>query len=160
VVMNGVETSTPIRHYQLTYGNGIPLELASIQETGSDGQSTLPGVTLHWSLFQEAYDPSGCTPYAQPYPGTNPTFCWGFPLIDWVDNGYNGKVSYSYQFVQPGGSYQDTWGSPAVQKYVTVPQVTRRTADPGATGASTPVVDTYSYTPSTGSGNSNAIEPE
>src|SRR5262249_61090849 len=75
VVMNGVETSTPIRHYQLTYGNGIPLELASIQETGSDGQSTLPGVTLHWSLFQEAYDPSGCTPYAQPYPGTNPTFC-------------------------------------------------------------------------------------
>src|SRR5262249_21291822 len=38
VVMNGVETSTPIRHYQLTYGNGIPLELASIQETGSDGQ--------------------------------------------------------------------------------------------------------------------------
>jgi RHS repeat-associated protein len=81
------------------------------------------------------------------------------PLLTSVSNGYNGTVSYAYQIVKPGTSYEDEWGPTKSQSQVTLPQVSSRTVDPSSTlGGSTPVAQTYSY--GTPRGNSNADEPE
>jgi RHS repeat-associated protein len=135
-----------VRHYQFTYNDADTLQLATIQECSTSPCSSttgLPKTTIHWTYYSDQADSRAPTR----------------PLFDYVDNGYNGRVTYSYQFPSPVSSYADKWGNAnPVTVPITLPRVGSRTANPGVSGTSTPAVDTYSY--GTAAGNSDTVQPE
>jgi RHS repeat-associated protein len=153
-VLNSNGTERLVRHYQFSYGStngyvgGAPLTLGSIQECAASPCSngaTLPATNLTWSYYSDpsSDDNVSGSPYL---------------LVSQVNNGYNGTVSYGYQIVDTGATYKDSWGANAKQLQIPQPQVSSRTANPGTSGGSASIVDSYAY--SGGLGNSNPTEPE